>query len=84
MSSVWSQVSEGMRSSYYDAARGLPYNAGNKKDEAEHAPENRLNPTKTIDLEKIYAILAEIDALPVLGNRTEDEILGYDEFGIPR
>jgi antitoxin VapB len=33
--------------------------------------------------EKIDAILAEFDALPVLDPRTPDEILGYDEFGLP-
>ena len=32
---------------------------------------------------KIDAILAEFDALPVLDPRSPDEILGYDEFGLP-
>jgi antitoxin VapB len=32
---------------------------------------------------KLDAILAEFDALPVLDPRSPDEILGYDEFGLP-
>jgi antitoxin VapB len=38
---------------------------------------------KPIDRKKLDAILAEFDALPVLDTRTPDEIIGYDEFGIP-
>ena len=37
-------------------------------------------PTKR---EKLYEILARVDALPRLDTRDEDEILGYDESGIP-
>ena len=33
--------------------------------------------------EKLDAILAEFDALPVLDPRSPDEILGYDDFGLP-
>ena len=29
-------------------------------------------------------IALEIAALPVLDNRTADEIIGYDEYGLPR
>jgi antitoxin VapB len=29
-------------------------------------------------------ILRRVDQLPLLDNRTEDEILGYDENGLPR
>jgi antitoxin VapB len=31
----------------------------------------------------IDAIIASVAALPVLDNRTVDEIIGYNEFGIP-
>jgi hypothetical protein len=31
----------------------------------------------------IYAILHRGDALPVLDHRTPDEIVGYDENGVP-
>jgi len=39
---------------------------------------------RPIDWDKVDAISREIAALPVLDSRTNDEILGYDEFGIPR
>ena len=49
------------------------------------ALENQLRqtPKNAWNQEKIDAILAEFDALPVLDPRTPDEILGYDEFGLP-
>ena len=34
--------------------------------------------------ERAYEILRRVDALPNLDNRSEDEILGYDESGLPR
>jgi antitoxin VapB len=40
-------------------------------------------PARPIDMKKIEAIQKEIAALPVLDNRSIDEILGYDEFGLP-
>jgi antitoxin VapB len=39
---------------------------------------------RPIDWDKVDAISGKIAALPVLDSRTDDEILGYDEFGIPR
>ena len=33
---------------------------------------------------KIMAIVKEINELPVLDDRTPDEIIGYDERGLPR
>ena len=33
--------------------------------------------------EKIYEILHRVDSLPRLDDRTEDEILGYDQNGLP-
>ena len=29
-------------------------------------------------------IVARVSALPILDNRSADEIIGYDEFGVPR
>ena len=34
--------------------------------------------------EKLNDIFRRIDAMPNLDDRTEDEILGYDEHGLPR
>ena len=34
--------------------------------------------------EEINQILARVDALPELDNRTADEIIGYDENGLPK
>lgn len=38
---------------------------------------------KPIDRKKIDAMCARVAALPVLDPRSPDEILGYDEFGLP-
>jgi antitoxin VapB len=35
-------------------------------------------------MEKLAEILTRVDSLPRLDNRSEDEILGYDERGLPR
>jgi antitoxin VapB len=35
-------------------------------------------------MEKLSEILARVDSLPRLDSRSEDEILGYDERGLPR
>jgi antitoxin VapB len=37
----------------------------------------------TIDRAAIDALLARFDALPVLDDRSADEIIGYDENGLP-
>jgi antitoxin VapB len=37
-----------------------------------------------VDREKIDELCAKMQALPVLDTRNPDEILGYDNFGIPR
>ncbi len=34
--------------------------------------------------EKLFEILRRVDSLPRKNDLTEDEILGYDEHGIPR
>jgi len=36
-----------------------------------------------LDREKIDETCARIASLPVLDSRTPDEILDYDEFGVP-
>ena len=33
---------------------------------------------------QLEELLRRVDALPTLDSRTEDEILGYDEHGVPR
>jgi antitoxin VapB len=38
---------------------------------------------KPIDFKKLDALCAEIAALTVLDARSPDEIIGYDEFGLP-
>jgi antitoxin VapB len=38
---------------------------------------------RPVDMEKVYALLREIDAIPTIDHRTPDEILGYDENGLP-
>ena len=37
----------------------------------------------TIDRAAIDALLARFDALPVLDHRSADEIIGYDDNGLP-
>jgi antitoxin VapB len=46
--------------------------------------QGQLSQSRPIDWKKVDAISTKIAALPVLDSRTDDEILGYDEFGIPR
>jgi antitoxin VapB len=51
------------------------------------ALEDQLNAAKNpkpIDRKKIDALLQKMRALPVMDTRSPDEILGYDEFGLPR
>ncbi|MEM8987290.1 MAG: hypothetical protein AAGC95_11255 [Pseudomonadota bacterium] len=38
---------------------------------------------KAFDRAAIEAALARVDKLPVLDDRTADEIIGYDENGLP-
>ena len=40
-------------------------------------------PARPINWDRVEAIQREIKALPVLDSRTAEEILGYDEFGLP-
>jgi len=51
------------------------------------ALENQLNAAKKpkpIDRKKIGALLEKMRALPVADSRSPNEILGYDQFGLPR
>jgi antitoxin VapB len=53
------------------------------------ALEERLNRLKQEQRSQIVAgqlqeILRRVDRLPILDSRTPDEILGYDEKGLPR
>ena len=41
-------------------------------------------PKKKFDRAAIEAALARIDQLPVLDDRPADEIIGYDEDGLPK
>jgi antitoxin VapB len=41
-------------------------------------------PNRRVDMNKVGEILARIDALRVLDSRSADEIIGYDEHGLPR
>ena len=41
-------------------------------------------PRRRVDMDRIRAILARVDALPVRDHRMADEIIDYDEFGLPR
>ncbi len=71
-------------------ARQLAREAGETITEAiEHALQERLARLKKrqrsrILKEKLRDILLRIDAMPVLDTRSADEIIGYDEHGIPR
>jgi antitoxin VapB len=42
-----------------------------------------IDRAKPVDRAKVAAILARFDALPVLDDRSPDELLGYDDFGLP-
>ena len=41
-------------------------------------------PKRRVDMNKIREILARIDALPIRDPRPAEEIIGYDELGLPR
>lgn len=48
----------------------------------------RLEPTTQrkgrVDRKKLAEVLAYFDSLPVVDRRTPDEIIGYDENGLPK
>jgi len=44
----------------------------------------RQRSQRRIMTEKLEDILRRVDTLPTLDTRSEDEILGYDDHGIPR
>lgn len=58
-------------------------------DAVEHAVDERLARTPArkgrIDRAKVAALLAEIDALPHINEHlSDDEIIGYDDIGVPK
>jgi antitoxin VapB len=53
----------------------------------DHAAARGLLPKRTrraIDMDALNAIVERAASRPVLDPRTPDEIIGYDEFGIPQ
>jgi len=52
------------------------------KSPATHRLVHRAN--QSFNRKKIDAICVKTSGLPVLDARTPDEILGYDEYGVPR
>ena len=46
--------------------------------------EERAMPSKEEIIRKLDELSREFAALPVLDTRSIDEIIGYDEFGVPR
>jgi antitoxin VapB len=58
---------------------------GTLSDAVISALEDKVQQTgRPIDRMKVEALCAKIQSLPVLDPRTPDEILGYDDLGIPR
>ena len=50
-----------------------------------HALEAQVrNKPRPVDRARVNALCEKLSALPVIDPRSTDEILGYDEFGIPR
>jgi antitoxin (DNA-binding transcriptional repressor) of toxin-antitoxin stability system len=45
--------------------------------------QNRNAVIPQFDEAKVRSIIARVSALPILDDRTADEIIGYDEFGVP-
>ena len=41
-------------------------------------------PPRPVNMDRIREILARVDTLPVRDDRPADEIIGYDELGLPR
>lgn len=39
---------------------------------------------RVFDDAKVRSIIARVSALPILDDRSDDEIIGYDEFGVPK
>jgi antitoxin VapB len=39
---------------------------------------------RAFDDARVQAIIARVSALPLLDDRSADDIIGYDEFGVPR
>ncbi len=50
---------------------------------AERLDRERLRRGQAVTVEDLEDLFRRFDSLPVLDNRTADEILGYDENGLP-
>ncbi len=46
-------------------------------------PEKPQHSRKPIDRKAIRKLLEKVDSLPILDDRMPDEVLGYDEYGLP-
>ena len=42
------------------------------------------SPRSRFDDATVRAIIARVSALPILDDRSADDIIGYDEFGVPK
>lgn len=61
----------------------MTLNDGQRDDESVKEFVERNQPRRPIDMQAIQEILDRIAALPRLDHRTPDEILGYDDNGLP-
>ena len=67
----------------YAEARGLSLTAAVREAMEQAATRNPSTLERTLRLERIQAIAEACAALPTLDRRSQDEILGYDEHGLP-
>jgi hypothetical protein len=63
----------------------MSMNGKSKVDKPESRPGSWSPHDEKTDMrESLKEILGQVDSMPTLDNRSEDEILGYDEHGLPR
>ena len=61
------------------------HRGGTLTDAVIHALEDQIRKkSRPLDCKRVDQVCASIHALPVLDSRTPDEILGYDDSGVPR
>jgi antitoxin VapB len=68
----------------YAEARGLSLTAAVQEAMEQAAARNASTLERTLRRERIHAIAEACAALPTLDRRSEDEILGYDQNGLPQ
>ena len=68
-----------------DLPEGWAKRLGVRPDELVNVTVQPVSPKKALrfDRKAIERLIDEVAALPVLDDRTPDEILGYDEHGLP-